>query len=199
DDEGRLPLPEPDLYLEGARRYGQDMTTLALTPRTLLAAAAASADPVQDLLASLDHVGGYKEDPLRKKSALLALILRERPEGFLPRRDDDVPPIVDYHVQRSLLRLGVVDVRDDALRGRLEARMALSAEDEDAVRRAAFRGMRALRAVSGRSMAACDYFLFQMRHRCPETQEPECAACPADAACAHRKGLFQPVRRTTFY
>jgi hypothetical protein len=48
-------------------------------------------------------------------------------------------------------------------------------------------------------MAACDFFLFSMRRRCPEMQEPDCAACPADPACAHRKELFQPVRRTTFY
>jgi hypothetical protein len=144
-------------------------------------------------------VGGYKEDPLRKKSALLALILRERPERFLPAQDDDVPPIIDYHVQRSLLRLGIVEVSDAALRARLVARQAITAAEEAAVRRAAFRAMRELRGQSGRSMAACDYFLFQMRHRCPEMQEPECTVCPADPACAHRKELFQPVLRTTFY
>ena len=67
------------------------------------------------------------------------------------------------------------------------------------MRRAAFRAMLALRDQSGRPMAACDYFLFQMRHRCPEMREPDCAQCPADPACAHRKELFQPVLRTTFY
>ena len=199
DDDGRLPLPEPALYLQAAQAYGQDMTALGLTPQTLLALVASSLTPVAALLAQLDHVGGYKEDPLRKKSALLALILRERPEGFLPRSGDDVPPIVDYHVQRSLLRLGIVDVTDRALRARLEARLGLEAEDEAAVRRTAWRALEQLREASGRSMAACDYFLFQMRHRCPETREPECARCPADPACAHRKELFQPVHRTTFY
>ena len=110
-----------------------------------------------------------------------------------------MPPIVDYHVQRSLLRLGVVEVQDPALHARLVARERLEPPDEDAVRRAAFRAMERLREESGRSMAACDYFLFQMRHRCPEMREPECARCPADPVCAHRKELFQPVRRTTFY
>lgn len=199
DDLGWLPLPEPDRYLGAARTYGHDMAALGLTPQALVARAAASGAPVGELLAQLDHVGGYKEDPLRKKSALVALILRERPEGFLPRAGDDVPPIVDYHVQRSLLRLGIVDVQDDSLRGRLEGRCRLLAEDEAAVRRAAFSAMRMLCTMSGRSMAACDYFLFRMRHRCPETTEPECALCPADPACAHRKELFQPVMRTTFY
>ena len=199
DDDGRMPLPEPTSYVQAARSYGHDMTALDLTPRALVARAASSAAPVANLLAELDHVGGYKEDPLRKKSALLALILRERPEGFLQSSSEDVPPIVDYHVQRTLLRLGIVDVTDETLRARLEGRRVLAAGDEAAVRRAAYRAMERLRAASGRSMAACDYFLFQMRHRCPETREPECALCPADPACAHRKELFQPVLRTTFY
>ena len=85
------------------------------------------------------------------------------------------------------------------LRARLEGRLVLAADDEAAVRRASFRAMEELRAASGRSMAVCDYFLFAMRNRCPETREPECARCPADPACAHRKELFQPVIRTTFY
>jgi hypothetical protein len=29
--------------------------------------------------------------------------------------------------------------------------------------------------------------------------EPECGECPVDVVCAHRKELFQPVIRTTFY
>ena len=33
-------------------------------------------------MAKLDHVGGYREDPLRKKSALLAMILNNRPEKY---------------------------------------------------------------------------------------------------------------------
>jgi hypothetical protein len=175
------------------------MTALGLTPARLTDEAARAPSPVRAVLARLDHIGGYKEDPLRKKSALLALILRERPERFLPAAGEDVPPIVDYHVQRSLLRLGLLDVRDGALRARLEDRRLLEPNDEEAVRRAAFSAMQRLAHESGRPMAACDYFLFQMRHLCPETREPECVRCPADPACAHRKELFQPVRRTTFY
>jgi hypothetical protein len=202
-DDGSVPLAEPELFFHAARAYGRDMTALGLTPPgvVLWAAFRGSVNAqggVSALLGQLDHVGGYKEDPLRKKSALLALILRERPERFLPADGDDVPPIVDYHVQRSLLRLGVVEVVDDTLRARLVARQTLEPDEEWAVRRAAFRAMESLRTESGRSMAACDYFLFQMRHRCPEMREPECPRCPADPVC-DRKELFQPVLRTTFY
>jgi hypothetical protein len=166
----------------------------------VVARARASARPLRSLLSQLDHVGGYKEDPLRKKSALLAMILRERPERWLPAEgDDDLPPIVDYHVQRACLRLGLVAVEDGVLRDRLEARRAVAPDEERAVRRAAFSAVDLLRRRSRRPMAVCDRFLFEMRTRCPETSEPECARCPADPACAHRKALFQPVLRTAFY
>jgi ribokinase len=199
-DEGGHPMPVPDLRLREARAYGRDMEALCSSPADVIAHALASPRPLRTLLGRLDHIGGYKEDPLRKKSALLAMILRERPERWLPvEGDDDLPPIVDYHVQRACLRLGLVSVEDEDLRRRLEARRAVEAGEERAVRRAAHRAVAELQRRSGRTMAACDRFLFEMRTRCPEMTEPECARCPADPVCAHRKELFQPVFRTAFY
>jgi ribokinase len=198
-DEGGRPMPASDLHLREARAYGADMQALGWTPEGVVARARSSPHPLQAFLGLLDHVAGFKEDPLRKKSALLAMILRERPEAWLPRDGDDLPPIVDYHVQRACLRLGLVSVEDEPLRRRLEARQAVSSEEERAVRRAAHRAVAELWSRSGRPMAACDRFLFEMRTRCPETSEPECARCPADPDCAHRKELFQPVFRTAFY
>jgi len=47
---------------------------------------------------------------------------------------------------------------------------------------------------------AIDWFFFNyMRSHCPEMQEPVCEKCAADPVCAHRKQLFQPVFRTSFY
>ena len=88
---------------------------------------------------------------------------------------------------------------DDTLRERLAGRFIIEEHDEVAVRRAAFSAVERLSEISGKSMGAVDWFLFQMRHRCPEMTEPECRLCPAAAACARDTDLFQPVRRTTFY
>ncbi len=199
-DDARSPLPAAALHVAQARTYGRDLQALAWTPESIVARARAGRRPLAALLAQLDHVGGYKEDPLRKKSALLALILRARPERFLEADgDEDVPPVVDYHVQRSCLRLGLVTIEDERLGRLLAERRLLAAEDESAVRRAAFRAVQALAARSGRGMAVADAFLFGMRRRCPEATEPDCAQCPADRACAHRTDLFQPVLRTAFY
>ena len=198
-DDGTA-LPSMELRLELARGYGRDLIALGWSPAGIVTAANGEPRPLAGLLGRLDHVAGYKEDPRRKKSVLLALILRQRPEGFLRREESEtVPPVVDYHVQRSCLRMGLVRVDDEALHRRLVGRELLGAEDERAIRRACFEAMAAVQKASGRSMGAVDWFFFQNRTRCPEMSEPECEGCPIDPACAHLKALFQPVRRTSFY
>ncbi len=198
-DDGTDPMPALDLHLELARQYGRDMLALNLTPRTLLEQAIASASPLHTLLQLLDHVGGYKEDPLRKKAGLLAIILQQRPEEFLPFSDEEMPPVVDYHVMRSCLRTGLIDVVDDELAAKLVARELLSRDEEWAVRIAAHKAVEQVVIQSGKSMGAVDWFFFQARQRCPEMSEPQCDLCAVDPVCAHRKELFQPVRRTTYY
>ena len=199
DDAGNDPTPAIDLHLSLAQAYGRDMLALNFTPQGLLEEVNASAQPMQAILTALDHVGGYKEDPLRKKSALLAIILRQRPEAFLEDRGDDAPPIVDYHVMRSCLRIGLLDVIDKELATKLQQRQLLTEPEEQAVRLAAFAAVDQLVQLSGKSMGAVDWFLFQARQRCPEMSEPDCGSCTVDTLCAHRKQLFQPVRRTSFY
>jgi ribokinase len=199
-DDGVNPLPAAELHWRLARAYGQDLEALGVDPAALVGRANQADRPVAALLGLLDHVGGYKEDPLRKKSALLALVLQQRPEGFLRRVEgDEVPPIVDYHIQRTCLRTGLVVVDDEALARRLERREALSEVDEEVVREASYRAVGEVRRLSGKSMAAVDWFFFQNRRRCPEMVEPDCPRCEIEAVCARRTRLFQPVRRTTFY
>jgi hypothetical protein len=199
-DDGLDPMPAVHLHLDQARSYGRDMEALGWTPAGIVDGANGAAQPLAAFLQRLDHVGGYKEDPLRKKSALLATILQQRPERFLRRDEDEIaPPIVDYHVQRSCLRTGLVVVQDEPLHHRLIARQTLAPADEEAVRHACAAAVRDLQRRSGRSMGAVDYLLFTARERCPEMTEPECARCSLDPVCAHAKALFQPVLRTTFY
>ena len=198
-DDGTEPMPALDLHLSLARQYGRDMLALELTPQALLERASRATDPLLALLCSLDNVGGYKEDPLRKKSGLLGMILQQRPEAFLASTGDDMPPVVDYHVMRSCLRMGLVDVTDEPLREKLVARQTLRADEEFAIRLAAHAAMERVVVESGKSMGAVDWFFFQARQRCPEMTAPRCDECLVDAACAHRKSLFQPVLRTSYY
>jgi sugar/nucleoside kinase (ribokinase family) len=199
-DSGDDPMPALDLHLEQAQDYGRDMLALQLTPQAVLEKALASAQPLQTFLVTLDHIGGYKEDPLRKKSLLLALILNQRPECFLPLlKGEQVAPVIDYHLMRSCLRVGLIDVIDERLREKLLNRRIVSAAEEWAVRYAGYRAIEQLVTLSGKSTGVVDWFFFNARRRCPEMTEPECQFCQIDPVCAHRKGLFQPVLRTSFY
>ena len=199
-DNGDDPMPALDLHLEQARMYGSDMLALRLTPQVVLDRALASAQPLQTFMVTLDQIGGYKEDPLRKKSSLLAMILNQRPEMFLPlRNDEQVKPVIDYHALRSCLRIGLIDVIDDELKNKLTNRQIVSPAEEWAVRYAAYLAIEQVTALSGKSQGAVDWFFFGARKRCPEMSEPECRFCLVDPVCAHRKELFQPVFRTTFY
>jgi hypothetical protein len=200
-DDGQDPMPALDLHLEQARHYGRDMLTLQLTPQAAIDQALASAQPLQTFLVILDKVGGYKEDPLRKKSSLLALALNSRPERFFPLRDDElIGPIMDYHIMRLLLRTGLIDVVDGELRAKLAERQVISLAEEWAVRYPAYLAYEMLLSLSGKSPGALNGLTFSTaRQRCPELTEPQCQSCPLDPVCAHSKEYFQPVLRTTFY
>jgi hypothetical protein len=100
---------------------------------------------------------------------------------------------------RSCLRTGLIDVTNDELKAKLVGRQLLSADEEWAVRAAAHMAIEQVVEKSGKSMGAVDWFFFQARQRCPEMSEPQCDLCAVDPVCAHRKELFQPVRRTTYY
>lgn len=200
-DNGGDPMPALELHLEQAHQYGRDMLALQLTPQVILEKALASSQPLQTFLVTLDQVGGYKEDPLRKKSLLLAMILNDRPEIFLPlRADEQIAPIMDYHFQRSCLRIGLIDVLDGGLETKLMDRQIVSPAEEWAVRYPAYLATKQLVGLSGKSMSAVNDLLFtNARKRCPEMTEPECPSCMLDPVCAHRKAFFQPVLRTSFY
>lgn len=200
DDTGRNPLPMWDEHAELIRAYASWFVERNQTPADLLALANASERPLQTFLELVGQVPGYAEDPLRKKLMLLAVILENRPEKFLHVSDpESAVPIIDYHLQRSALRTGLVDVQDAALRDKLIAREEVSADAEEAVRTATYAAIADLVEQSGLSVAAVDYFFFTNRTRCPEMTEPKCAECPVQTICKQRKELFQPVFRTTAY
>ena len=132
--------------------------------------------------------------------SLLALALLQRPEKFLTLgKGEQIPPVIDYHLMRSCLRTGIIEIKDKDLENMLINRELISPQDEWVVRYASYKVIEEVVSMSGKSIGAVDYFFFNARKRCPEMSEPVCTECPMDPACAHRKEFFQPVIRTTFY
>lgn len=200
DDHGRNPLPMWTEHLDLIHQYVDWFVHNESTPQTLVDEANASDRVLATFLEHAGRVPGYREDPMRKKLMLLAVILENRPEGFLRVNDPEAAvPIIDYHLQRSALRTGLVQVHDADLRQRLLSRAEVSAGDEQAIREATYQAIESLVKQSGLSVAAVDYFFFTNRTRCPEMTAPQCEACPVNNICAHETELFQPVYRTTAY
>jgi hypothetical protein len=142
----------------------------------------------------------YEEDPLHKKRSLLAMILNQRPESFLPLpAGEELEPVMDYHALRTCLRVGLIDVLDEELRTKLLNRQEISAAEEWAVRYPAYLAVAQVVAQSGKSTGDVDRYFFSARRRCPEMSEPNCKLCQLDPVCAYDKALFQPVWRTSFY
>ncbi|MCB1070509.1 MAG: hypothetical protein H7A43_00715 [Verrucomicrobia bacterium] len=200
DDHRRNPLPMWPEHKRILYEYADWFVEQATTPDLLVAKANHTRKPLKFFLDALREIPGYREDPLQKKSMLLAVILENRPERFLRVSDpESAVPIIDYHLQRSALRTGLVTLTDEKLRSRLVARACVDKETENAIRRATYQAMEKLVAKSGLSVAAIDYFFFTNRTRCPEMTEPACASCPVNAICKQDTPLFQPVFRTTHY
>ena len=200
DDSGSNPLPLWPEHRDLVRGYAQWFVRRGVDPAGLLRQIATESRPLRALLKTLESIPGYAEDPLAKKAMLLAITLENRPEHFLALSDpESAVPIIDYHLQRSALRTGLVRIDDPVLRQRLEDRRLLSSDEEELIRAATYDAMARLMAESGLSSAALDWFFFQNRTRCPETSEPDCPACPVQALCARQTTLFQPVYRTTAY
>ena len=200
-DDGSDPMPALELHFRKAQDYGKDMFALDLTPQEIINQANHSSTPLKTFLSILDHIGGYKEDPFRKKSSLLALILMERPEHFLVNAAQEaLQPVIDYHAMRFCLRTGLVEIMDQGLRQKIAARALVTIEDEWAIRYACYQAVQGLIAATGLSSGAVDNISFKYtREHCPEMTEPDCRKCDMDPACVHYKELFQPVIRTTFY
>ncbi len=200
-DDGTVQMPALALHLQQANQYGRDMLALGYSPQSFVQQAMESQTPLKTFMMLLDHIGGYKEDPIRKKSSLLALSVSARPEAFLRYgQDETVAPVVDYHCMRSVLRIGLVEVLDADLYQKLAERRLLNEDEEWAVRYAAYHIQKQVEALSGKPIGAVDWFFFNyMRSHCPEMTDPVCAECALDAVCAKKKEMFQPVLRTTNY
>lgn len=200
-DDGTNPMPALGLHMSKAQDYGQDMVAMGLTPQSIVDLSNKSVKPLKTFISILDHIGGYKEDPFRKKTSLLALILMERPEHFLkPAKEETLQPVIDYHAMRFCLRTGLVVIQDKELRHKISERVLVSVDEEWAIRYACYIAIQKLIAITGLSMGAVDNIIFAYnRKHCPEMTDPKCTECALDPACAHYKELFQPVIRTTFY
>jgi hypothetical protein len=199
DDRGIVPFPDFEERYKIASAYARWFMNRGYSPAYIVERANSNSEPLKTLLSLTRDIPGYDRDPLLKKNFLLAMALAQRPERFLKVTDPyHWCPIVDYHLMRVALRLGIVKVdfnEAEILEGRAWCNGAL----EHNVRCATYQVVQSIMRQTKKSMFEIDELLWSARRYCPEETTPECEKCFFNSACAKRTNLFQPVIRTTNY
>ncbi len=106
-------------------------------------------------------------DPMQKKSTFLIKLLEE--SGLLNIEDtDNFIPIMDYHMQRVLMRLGCVDIPDEQLNRQLVNRKPVESDVE--IRSACIEAFRIISHVSEYPVTKMNDFFWSLgRSCCSET------------------------------
>lgn len=210
DDNGFVFFPDLETRYQMTRAYGEffygngeKVTAGAKEPKELLDVVNVASNPAEKLTQLLAYCPGYEYclDNMRKKSRLLAMTMTNRPEHFIMRVSANTQwePIVDYHLMRLALRLGMVVLDAEREETDNKKRRWVGKETEASIREETRSAVRCLIYESGKSMAFVDNVLWRGRKYCPEMETPNCAECPLQTVCEKRVELFQPVFRTTAY
>lgn len=109
-------------------------------------------------------------DPFRKKSSLLVTFAQKA--GLLTIKDiDHLVPIMDYHMQRVLLRFGCVEILDARLKQALIDQEKMESDAE--IRFASIEAVRQLARYSGHPLLAIHDFLWPLGRSCCK-EKPLC-------------------------
>ena len=200
DDDGPVSLLATEERYQLTLEYGGWFLLGDHTPDKLIAIAQVAKDPAATMLRMLQSVPGYGEDPLAKKALLLLMVETNRPEHFInPEAGFVWPPVIDYHLMRIALRLGLITLSPE-WRKQNTQRLFISGDHERKIRHAVYDAITLLIRFSGRTMSEIDALLWLLgRKSCLEMEEPRCSSCVLEKVCVKRTTLFQPVYRTTAY
>ncbi len=198
DDNGPIPWPDFETRLSMTREYGRWFLRKKASPGALVELANERSASLKSFIEYTTFINGYDQDKFKKRNYLLAMVLANRPEHFLKVNDsENWNPIVDYHLMRVALRLGLI--QSEVNLSVLEERSWCDHVVESEVRQATFGAMQQLIKESGKNMSFVDFVMWSARKYCPEMTEPDCSRCIFNDVCAKRTKLFQPVIRTTAY
>ena len=205
---GPVAFPRMEERFKLARKYAQFLLYWHTSPEIIVEDAECVRINLKDASALyffLEHmkaIPGFGQDPLMKKAQLLAMALANRPEKFLDisPRDTNWKPMLDYHLMRVALRLGIVVV-DGGAEFWLWKRKWVKPEIEAEIREMCFTAIRRIRELSGVTNDKIDIVFWMARKYCPEMTEPECGKCHFEPVCGKHTELFQPVGlpRTNYY
>lgn len=160
-------------------------------------------------------------DPLQKKTTFLLKLLQDA-SLFRINDEENLLPVMDYHMMRVLLRTGAVEVGDEQLRTKLQQHYVL--ENDHGIRAACAQAMKEVGEKSGHGVLKMNDFYWTLgRSCCAETtlcHDKVCSKNPCTffevvdfdthGKCALQnvckgatqhgyRSLWQPVISTHFY
>jgi len=200
DADGPIFWPSFEERFRMTRAYGRWFMEQNVAPSWIVEQSNKAEGPLEFFLAWTREIPGYNMDPFfMKKNMLLAMALANRPEKFLKVTDlQNWKPLIDYHLMRVSLRLGIVELIGAKLKANKKRRWT-GALTETVIREATYEAVMGLIGKSGRPMSYIDEKMWMGRKYCPEMNAPECDKCIFERVCKKRIELFQPVYRTTNY
>ncbi|HSX11302.1 MAG TPA: queuosine salvage family protein [Chlamydiales bacterium] len=138
------------------------------------------------------HFEAYS-DPLKKKSSLFVTFAHQ--VGLFAIQDvENLIPVMDYHVQRVLLRFGCVEILDEALRQALLKQEKLPSDEE--IRSASIDAVHQLAHYSGHSLFNIHDFLWPLGRSCCK-EKPLCQHGLCDKTpCTFDSFVQLPSRHT---
>lgn len=146
----------------------------------------------------LPQVTAYS-DPLQKKSSFFMKLLED--SGLAQfGKDQELIPIMDYHMQRVLLRTGCVEVQNKKLKHSLQNREALTSDVE--IREACIESMKIIAKTAGYSIFKMNDVFYTMGRSCCnenmlcQTHQCEKEPCTLTLACElgnHEKCIFHEI------
>ncbi len=102
-------------------------------------------------------------DPLRKKSTFFIKLVSD--SGLLEIRDEEnLVPIMDYHMQRVLLRNGCVEISDTDLKRKLQLRIPL--ETDEPIRSLCIEALKIIAQYSGHSVMSMNDIYWPLGRSC---------------------------------
>jgi hypothetical protein len=102
-------------------------------------------------------------DPFQKKSTFLIKLLEEA--SLLKIEDtSDFIPIMDYHMQRVLMRLGCVEIIDEQMHLQLVARTPVNSDEE--IRSACIEAFKIIANISGYPVTKMNDFFWSLGRSC---------------------------------
>jgi len=149
---------------------------------------------IEKLYESLSELEAFK-DPYKKKSTLFIKLIHQSGLVYIPDVDQ-AQPLMDYHMQRLLLRTGCIEINDEALSASLRHKNILN--DDSYIREKCIEAIERISKDSGIGVLDLDDMFWAIGRSCCN-ENLLCVSGICDKSPCTTDGLFESLHGETCY